>query len=63
MATTGRIATQSVELTNNVTPMEQGSVSEAGRVPTPAVTHVSPMFVFSGICLILDGWISAHGWE
>ena len=41
----GRIATQPVELTNTVTPMELGSVSVAGRVPTLAVTHVSPMLV------------------
>ena len=51
MATTARIATQSVELTNNVTPMELGSVSVAGRVPTLAVTHVSHMFVSCGIWL------------
>ena len=51
MATTARVATQSVELTNNVIPMELGSVSVAGRVPTLAVTHVSHMFVSCGIWL------------
>ena len=43
----GRIATQSVELMSNVTPMELWSVSVAGRVPTLAVTHVSPHVVSS----------------
>lgn len=47
MATTDRIATQSVELMNNVTPMELWSVSVAGKVPTLAVTHVSPHVVSS----------------
>ena len=60
MATTGKIATQSVELMNNVTPMELWSVLVAGRVPTLAVTHVSPHVVSSRP---LDGWISAHLWK